>query len=428
MSKRRPDLRRSVATRSRQTRRRPRRRAGDPSLIPANAQSAAIKIGFVSPTTGPIAAFGEADPFILAQVAKAVGPGIANNGKTYPIQVIAKDCQSSSSRAAEVASELILGEKVDLIVASDTPDVTNPVADQAEADEVPCITTVAPWQPYFIGRKGDPKKGFDWTYHFFWGLEDVIAVFTTLWKSAPTNKNVGGLFPNDADGNAWGDPNLGFPPLKAMGFNLLGPRPLSAARARLQRADRGVQEGQCRDHHRRDDSARLRDLLVAGGQQGFKPKIATIGKALLFPSAVSALGDRGDGLSSEIWWSPSHPFKSSLTGQTAKQLCEAYTAAMGKPWTQPLGFKYGLFEVAIDALKRAKSPKDPKAILEAIVATNLNSIVGPISWGRGPVKNVSKTPLVGGQWTKTAGGYDLVICEDATAPEIPVGGKLRVLS
>jgi branched-chain amino acid transport system substrate-binding protein len=398
-------------------------------MIPANAQSAAIKVGMVSPTTGPIAAFGEADGFILAQVAKAVGPGIANNGKTYPVQVIAKDSQSSSSRAAEVASELILGEKVDLILAADTPDTTNPVADQAEANEVPCITTVAPWQPYFFGRKGDPKKGFDWTYHFFWGLEDVIAVFTTLWKSAPTNMNVGGLFPNDADGNAWGDPNLGFPkPLKAMGFNLLDPgryQPLapdfSAQISAFKKANVEIVTGVMIP----PDFA---TFWSQAAQQGFKPRIATIGKALLFPSAVSAIGDRGDGLSSEIWWSPSHPFKSSLNGQTAKQLCEAYTAATGKPWTQPLGFKYGLFEVAIDALKRAKSPKDPKAILEAIVATNLNSIVGPISWGRGPVKNVSKTPLVGGQWTKTAGGYDLVICEDATAPEIPVGGKLRVLS
>jgi branched-chain amino acid transport system substrate-binding protein len=116
-------------------------------VIPANAQSAAIKIGFVSPTTGPIAAFGEADDFILKQVAKVVGSGIAVNGKTYPIQIIEKDSQSSSSRAAEVASELILGEKVDLIVAANTPDTTNPVADQAEANEVPCITTNCPWQP-----------------------------------------------------------------------------------------------------------------------------------------------------------------------------------------------------------------------------------------------------------------------------------------
>ena len=28
-------------------------------------------------------------------------------------------------------------------------------------------------------------------------------------------KVIGGLFPNDADGNAWGDPNLGLPPALA---------------------------------------------------------------------------------------------------------------------------------------------------------------------------------------------------------------------
>jgi branched-chain amino acid transport system substrate-binding protein len=134
-------------------------------VLPANAQSAAIKIGFVSPKTGPIAAFSESNDFTLAQVMKAIGPGISNNGKIYPIHVISKDSQSSSNRAAEAASELILGE-VDLLIAASTPDTTNPVADQAEANEVPCITTLTPWQPYFFGRKGDPKKGFDWTYHF----------------------------------------------------------------------------------------------------------------------------------------------------------------------------------------------------------------------------------------------------------------------
>ena len=92
------------------------------------------------------------------------------------MEIISKDSQSSGNRAAEVASELILGDKVDLIVASSTPDTTNPVADQAEVNEVPCITTNCPWQPYFFGRKGDPAKGFTWTYHFFWGLEDVIGV------------------------------------------------------------------------------------------------------------------------------------------------------------------------------------------------------------------------------------------------------------
>src|SRR5262245_2855695 len=104
-------------------------------VIPANAQSKVIKIGHVSPKTGPLAGFGEADGFILEQVRGILGPGLQSGGRTYPVQIISKDSQSSGSRAAEVASELILGDKVDLIVASATPDTTNPVADQAEVNE-----------------------------------------------------------------------------------------------------------------------------------------------------------------------------------------------------------------------------------------------------------------------------------------------------
>src|SRR5262245_48651620 len=101
---------------------------------PVSAQSRTIKIGHVSPKTGPLAGFGEADSFILDQVRGLLADGLSVGGRTYPVQIITKDSQSSGSRAAEVASELILGDKVDLIVASATPDTTNPVADQAEVN------------------------------------------------------------------------------------------------------------------------------------------------------------------------------------------------------------------------------------------------------------------------------------------------------
>src|SRR5437016_6919586 len=122
-------------------------------VIPINAQSRVIKIGHVSPRTGPIAAFGEADPYILDQIQKLVERGIRSGGRTYPVQIISKDSQSSTARASEVAAELILRDKVDLIVAASTPDTTNPVADQAEVNEVPCITTDCPWQPYCFGDR-----------------------------------------------------------------------------------------------------------------------------------------------------------------------------------------------------------------------------------------------------------------------------------
>ena len=37
-------------------------------------------------------------------------------------------------------------------------------------------------------------------------------------------------------------------------------------------------------------------------QMGYQPKIITLGKAFLFPSDVAALGPRGVGVTSEVWW------------------------------------------------------------------------------------------------------------------------------
>src|SRR5215469_16121542 len=96
-------------------------------VIPANAQSRIIKIGHVSPRTGPLAGFGEADGFILDQVRGIVAKGLESGGKTYQVEIVSKDSQSTGTRASEVASELMLRDKVDLIVASATPDTTNPV-------------------------------------------------------------------------------------------------------------------------------------------------------------------------------------------------------------------------------------------------------------------------------------------------------------
>ncbi|HXK54326.1 MAG TPA: ABC transporter substrate-binding protein, partial [Hyphomicrobiales bacterium] len=162
-------------------------------------------------------------------------------------------------------------------------------------------------------------------------------------------------------------------------------------------------------------------------QQGFKPKVVTIGKALLFPSVIESLGDRGDGLTSEIWWTPGHPFSSSLTKASARQLADGYTAATGRPWTQPIGFQHALFEVTADVIRRAGDLGDKAAILEAIRTTDLATIVGPVNWAKGPVKNVTKTPLVAGQWQKGEKGFELVVTANAHAPEIPKTGELKLL-
>lgn len=403
--------------------------SGTPFITPLAMASRAIKLGLVTPQTGPLAPFGEADHFILQQMQGLLKNGIQVAGKTYPVQVLIKDSQSNPNRAGEVANDLILKGKVDIMLVGATPETANPVCDACELNQTPCISSVAPWQPWFFGRKGDPKRGFNYTYHFFWGLEDVIGVYTDMWSSLPTNKSVGGLFPNDGDGNAWGDARLGFPPVLAkQGFRLT-----DTGRFQSMTQDFSAQISAFRQAHAEIVSGVVippdaRNFLVQARQQGLKPKIITIGKALLFPSAIESLGDLGEGLSSEVWWSPSHPFKSSLSGQSAGQLAASYEQTTGKQWTQPIGFSHALFEVAIDVLKRTKDIDSNTAIRDALASTRLNTIVGDVAWGTGPVKNVAKTPLVGGQWGKGAKHrFDLTVVSNKLEPRVPLGGHLKAI-
>jgi branched-chain amino acid transport system substrate-binding protein len=394
----------------------------------AYAQNKTLKVGFVSPKTGPLAGFAEADDYVVEGINKSFAGGIENNGASWGVEIISRDSQSNPNRAAEVAADLILGEEVDIIVAAATPDTTNPVADQAEINEVPCITTDAPWQPYFFGRGGNPAEGFRSTYHFFWGLEDVIGVFLDIWGQSGAAKKVGGLFPNDADGNAWGDAKLGLPPaLAGAGFDLVDPGRYQPLSDDFSNQIAAFKEAECEIVTGVMIPPDFATFWAQAAQQGFTPKVATIGKAILFPSVVESLGERGDGLTSEVWWSPNHPFNSSLTGDSAAILANGYTAATGRPWTQPIGFKHALFEVVADVVKRAEDMDDPEAITAAIAATNLDTIVGNVNWSTGPVPNVSKTPLVGGQWQRDGDKLDLKIVANAQQPNIPTTGELRVL-
>lgn len=390
---------------------------------PARA-AATVKVGYVSPQTGPLAPFAAADAFTL-EAAKAA---FARDG--IAVEFLVRDSQSNPNRAATVASELINAGVVLMLVAS-TPETVNPVSDQCELAEVPCLSTEAPWQPWFFGRGGKPGEGFEWTYHYFWGLEDVIAVYTAMWGQLSTDKSVGGLFPNDSDGNAWSDTTHGLPPaLAKLGYTMHDPGHFQSGTDDFGAVINAFKSAKAEIVTGVVIPPDWTTFWTQARQQGYRPKIASVGKALLFPTSVETLGRAGQNLSTEVWWTPHHPFRSSLTGQDCAALAAAYTKATGRPWTQPIGFTHSLFELAADILKRARDRSDRKAVLEALKTTNLSTIVGPIAWGKGPMKNVTKTPLVGGQWRLLPGSeskYDLVIVSNTIAPEVPVADHMQPL-
>ena len=393
-----------------------------------------MKLGYVSPQTGPLAAFAAADKFVIDAFLKTT------KGMGMDFDVVVKDSQSNANRAARVADELIVNDKVNLMLVSSTPETTNPVSTTCESEGIPCISTVAPWQSWFIGQQSnptDPKswKPFNYAYHFFWGLEDVIAAYTNMWAQVSTNKKIGGLFPNDGDGNAWGDKHVGFPPvLDKQGYRLTDPGRYQDLTDDFSAQINAFKQGNCEIVTGVMIPPDFTTFWNQAQQQGFRPKVASIGKALLFPEAVAAVGKSGNNLSTEVWWTPEHPFHSSLTKESSAEVAAAFEKASGRKWTQPIGFTHALFELAADVMKRAKDPTDPDGVVEAIAATKLDTLVGPIAWGDKNLppfaqKNVAKTPLVGGQWRLQAdNSYKLVITENRTAPIIPAGGKMEPIA
>jgi branched-chain amino acid transport system substrate-binding protein len=143
---------------------------------------------------------------------------------------------------------------------------------------------------------------------------------------------------------------------------------------------------------------------------------------------VQALGKSAHGMSTEIWWSPAYPFKSSLTGQSARQLADAYSASTKKEWTQPLGVMHALIETGIAALKASGDPKNPQKVADAIRTLKLDTVIGRLDFAGSGIKNVSKMRVAGGQWVvDSKGKLDIFVTHNGTAPEIPVQRKFELL-
>jgi branched-chain amino acid transport system substrate-binding protein len=387
-----------------------------------------IKVGVVTPATGPLAQFGATDGWTIDHIRKILDKGIETPAGKFNVEILVRDGQSDPKRAAEVAGDLILNEGVHLIMPTSTTDIVSNTADQAELNECPCISSGAPWQAIIFPR-GGADKPFKWTYHFFWGLDEALRTFVGLWNTIETNRRVGMLFPQNADGETWGNTEYGLPvPTKAAGFEVVVP---------------GYFQPRTNDYTAQITAFKTANCDIVGGityvddfttfvnqcaQQGYKPKAMTVAAALLFPAGVEALGDLGDGMSSEVWWTPAFPFKSTLTGQVSRDIADMWEAELNKQWTQPLGYQHANWEVVVDILKRSKNPLDRESNRESMAATKINTLIGPIDFATGPHKNVSTTPIFGGQWVKgDKWKYDLKIVDNTVNKLFEPEQKMKLM-
>ena len=368
------------------------------------SRSRELRIGYITALSGVRANFGEADAWTLERIRAALRGGLVIQGERYAVDIVVKDNQSDQNRSSAVSSDLLLRDKVDLLLIQDG-DAVYPAGPLCDVNAVPAISTMMPWQAFLYGRGSDPQRGFPYTFHFFWGNDDVIRNFVGMWESIATNRRVGTFYFDNPPGRSYADPERGMP----AGMKRAGYKELDAGLFKISTDDFSNQVSLFKNGGAQIVSGfafanHFATFWNQAQQAAFRPEICTVAAAFLFPSAIESLGPAGDGMSTEVWWTPRFPFHSSITGQSASALATEWEQSTGRQWTPPLGYGHALWEVGIAALRNAADPKDNRAVRDAIarLADGHDRRSGQLQGQRHT--NVATTGVVGGQWRKARAG------------------------
>jgi branched-chain amino acid transport system substrate-binding protein len=396
--------------------------------------SGEITIGWIHPVTGQLAGFGYPDNWVTQTVmaSSQFKNGIKVGGTTYKVNLKSYDTQSSVTRAGTLAKQAIQQDNCDLLLASSTPETVNAVASQAEALGTPLICSNVPWESWYINLGGNPQKPTlkpKHTVMYFLGAEHLALAFKPMWDKIGAkygnDRKVAAAFPNDSDGNAF---RAVFPAvLKDSGYTLdissAYPDGLTNYTSMIT---------QFKNHG--DDfftnvplPPDFATMWTQALQQGFKPKLATVAKVLLFPTDAYAMGNKVYNIATDAWWVPTLPWHSSLTGETCPQLATAYTAAgLGQPNANISN--YTLFEIAYAALTAVNNPHDKQELSDALFQVKLDeAVAGPIDYtsSKNPAPGVAITPPVGIQWQKgTKYPLEAVVVDNTLQPNAKITGDL----
>jgi len=393
----------------------------------------AITIGWIHPLTGPLAGFGAPDNWVISKIMQTTPykNGFKIGGKTYSVTIKSYDTQSSPTRAGDLAKTAILSDGVNLLLASSTPETVNTVASQAETLGTPLICANVPWEPWYINLGGNPLKPTlkpKYVVMYFLGAEHLVKCFIPMWdrihSQLHTNKIVAATFPNDADGNAF---RAVFPPIaKAAGYTFDLSSPYTDGTTNYSSMISQFKSAGADFFTNVPLPPDFATMWKQAAQQGFKPKLATVAKVLLFPTDAYALGPLAYNVATDAWWAPSLPWTSSFTGETCQQMATEFEAATSGQWNSNIS-NYSLFEAAHASLTSVSDPHDKAEVANAIHNVNIQALAGPLNFASGgPAPGVAITPPVGVQWQKgTKYPVEMQVVDNTLQPQAKITADLK---
>jgi branched-chain amino acid transport system substrate-binding protein len=384
-----------------------------------------IRLGVCTGLTGAFAGFGVGGAYgikaAVADINKEGGVFVKEYGKKIPLEVVVVDNESDESKAATLAQELILRDKVHIIVnGMDPPHMRAPIATVCDRYKTPMVTGVGPYEAW-MGMRNSMEKPwqYTWASSFAIGtpaqkgdfregklgycmMDSYLAMMDKL--EALTNKRVAAFASDEPDGRGW---YLAFAPLmKEKGFDIyrveeeFGLVPMETTD--FSSLIRGWKKNKCEILWANSPAPFFGAMWRQARRMGFKPKQVYATRAGLFYLDIKAWGPgMAHGVCNEMFWNPAIKDSPGIGKTTPQSLNERWMKDSGEPMHQNVGMGYAHTQVVIDAIQRAGS-LDADKLQKALKKTDLMTIYHRIKFDD---EQFSRMPVGFGQWIKTNKPY-----------------------
>jgi branched-chain amino acid transport system substrate-binding protein len=352
----------------------------------SSSESDTIKIGASVPLSGPLAGFGSFVKWGYQHAVKlqnAKGGIVVDGKKKKKVELIILDDKTDPNQVAANVDRLITKDKVDALLGSCTPALTNAGAVVADRAKVPYVTGCDPLEAFKSVKK--------WTYAwdvFFWEPDLASAPFKTMkaWK-VKTNKKVAIIADNGPDGKVVG--GILWPKFaKQYGYTVVykASFPVESTQfgsliesAKSKGADILLVDAVT------PPAVSLTKQLAASN---YHPKVLVIEKGAEPVQYAQAVGKLANGVLVGGYWDPSFPYPG------AKTLVAQFEKETGQSWSQHISDSTTVAQVLMDAMARARTT-DKEKVNVAISKTNKVYVSGPVKFD---ANNTAKLPMVEDQW------------------------------
>ena len=386
----------------------------------STASGDSIQVGVVYPQTGALAAFGDGTEEMYQYAVDEINAagGVEVDGSMKTIELVFADSQSDATKASEAANSLI-SDGVQIMLTAKTADTTVPVAAACERAGILCLSVDTPDEAWATS---------DYTYSFHAGFntENELSSFKDAWDAAGiSGGKVAVMHATDTEGQTMINAISAF--CEANGYEAYDPGSYNSGDTDYTSIINNIKTEQC--------DAVVGVMLTSDfgtffsqlKSSGYMPAVTTVAKATLFKTDVDAAGADGlaDGLCSEVWWTASHPYVSSISGETCQDIADAWISMLPSYDYAPAtaGYDYANVEILYNVLKNAGT-LDTQALIQAADELNVETVIGTVDFGD---EHYSVQPLVTGQWIYNSddGSWTQEIIANTQVPDCPITAEIK---